>query len=157
MRCRIYLGEPTPLTEDGLLITNDLAELRPKAAAPESARLRILGRADEVIVSGGENVSPQSVETALCSLPEVELAFVCGVPDPTWGQMIVALWVPHAPAAPGVNLRERLRSEATLAVHAIPKVFLESSELPTLPSGKIDRRRAQTETLRRLGKVRQEG
>ena len=64
--------------------TSDLGEIH-------QGRLRILGRADDLINTGGKKVSPLRVEQALRTLTDVEDAIVVGVPDPEWGARTVAL------------------------------------------------------------------
>ncbi len=68
---------------DGLLDTGDLGVLR-------DGRLRVTGRADQMIISGGENVYPQELENALFALPEVADAVAVGVPDEDFGARLVA-------------------------------------------------------------------
>lgn len=69
---------------DGLLDTGDLGVLR-------DGRLRVTGRADQMIISGGENVYPQELENALFALPEVADAVAVGVPDEDFGARLVAM------------------------------------------------------------------
>jgi o-succinylbenzoate---CoA ligase len=65
--------------------TSDLGRL------DRDGRLEILGRADDVIVTGGENVAPAAVERALLGVPGVREACVVGVPDAEWGARVVAV------------------------------------------------------------------
>jgi o-succinylbenzoate---CoA ligase len=65
--------------------TSDLGRL------DADGRLEILGRADDVIVTGGENVAPAAVERALLAVPGVREACVVGVPDAEWGARVVAV------------------------------------------------------------------
>lgn len=157
MRFRRYLGEPTPLSEDGLFITSDRGEL-------DGRILRVLGRADELIVSGGENISPQDVEAVLLSLQGVAAACVVGLPDPTWGERVVAVWSPargsesaadatvpspnrverenprlESPAAEGGATSLRAELALHLPAFAHPKAWIRVSDFPLLPSGKTDR------------------
>ncbi|MDX1691266.1 MAG: AMP-binding protein [Acidimicrobiia bacterium] len=102
-----YLGEPS--REPGTWFrTGDRGEI------DEDGRLRVLGRADRVVVSGGENVSATAVERALLGLPGVEAARVSGVEDPEWGSAVVA-WV-VAPGADADALRYYLLSVLEPAV-----------------------------------------
>jgi o-succinylbenzoate---CoA ligase len=102
-------------------------------------RIAVLGRADDVIISGGENVSPAAVEQVLEAHPAVAEAAVHGRPDERWGQAVVATVV----AAPGAPLdtqgvlafcRERL------APWEVPKALSVVDELPRTTSGKLLRR-----------------
>ncbi|MES6118738.1 O-succinylbenzoic acid--CoA ligase, partial [Cutibacterium acnes] len=60
-------------------------------------RLRVLGRLDDVLVSGGVNVDPAQVEAVVAGLDGVAEVAVVGVPDPEWGQAVVAVVVPTTP------------------------------------------------------------
>lgn len=118
--------------------TDDLGEL-------DDGRLRLLGRVDDVINTGGLKVAPRPVEEALLALPEVREAVVLGVPDSEWGERVVAVLVGRAGApaerGPGdprpESLRDRLR--ASLPAEALPRQVLWLDRLPLLPSGKPDR------------------
>jgi O-succinylbenzoic acid--CoA ligase len=76
-----YLGKPD--RSDPWFVTGDLGRI-------DDGRLTVLGRADSVIVTGGENVHPHAVEVALRSHPEIRDVRVFGVADPEWGQVVVA-------------------------------------------------------------------
>jgi O-succinylbenzoic acid--CoA ligase len=116
--------------EDGWLRTSDLACLGP------GGHLRVLGRADEVVVTGGVKVHPSRVEAVLASAPRVGEVAVLGVPDPVWGQRLVAAYTG------GAEVREL---DAWCREHLPgaerPRGFVRLSELPTLGSGKRDRAR----------------
>ncbi|KQS73596.1 o-succinylbenzoate--CoA ligase [Modestobacter sp. Leaf380] len=102
-------------------------------------RLRVLGRLDDVVVSGGVNVSPQAVEAALRAHPAVADAVVTGLPDPEWGQRVVAAVVP----APGETpLLTALRPWVTerLGAASAPRELHLVAAVPLLHSGKPDRR-----------------
>jgi O-succinylbenzoic acid--CoA ligase len=77
-----YLGEAP--RDDAWFVTGDLGEIDP------AGRLVVFGRADAVIVTGGENVSPMEVERVLRRIPGVVDVRVFGEPDPEWGQRVVA-------------------------------------------------------------------
>ncbi|MGQ0623710.1 MAG: AMP-binding enzyme [Sporichthyaceae bacterium] len=98
--------------------------------------LTVLGRADDVIVSGGVNVPAQAVEQVLAAHPGVREVAVVGRPDPTWGAVVVAVVVAVAP----VTLAE-LRELATARLGAayVPRALHLVNALPTVPSGKLDR------------------
>lgn len=116
---------------------------------PLSGRWRVLGRADDIINTGGHKVHPDAVRDALLAVGAVEEAAVVGVPDPRWGQAVAALIVPrlsHPDAAalladPHGWVRQHLRT--ALPAHAVPTRIEIADTLPRLPSGKTDLRGAQ--------------
>lgn len=111
------------------LRTQDRAELA------ADGTVRILGRADRVIVTGGEKVDPARVETALAA---VAMVHVFGAPDPTWGERVVALVVGEASLEPALR-----RAAERLEPAARPKAYAFVAELPTDARGKLDRAAAR--------------
>ncbi|MDX2087228.1 MAG: AMP-binding protein [Kofleriaceae bacterium] len=101
--------------------------------------LHVLGRADEVIITGGENIHPTQVEALLVATPGVRGACVFGVPDERWGQIIGAALAVDATFDQGRALADW---QQRLAPHARPRVLALASTLPLLPTGKLDRRAA---------------
>ena len=139
-------AHPDPFTADGWLATGDLGHLDGRG------NLHLAGRRDEVIVSGGENVSPTEVEEALRLCPGVREALVFAVPDPVWGALVAAAIVPGEPPATAEGIARDL--EGRLARFKQPRRVVFVEELPRTPSGKPDRRRAAaswTSRLRPLG------
>ena len=115
---------------DGWLSTSDLACLDPDGG------LRILGRADEVLVTGGVNVHPARVESVLLGAPGVRDLAVVGLSDSIWGQRLVAVYCGDvSPEELDAWCRSRLRGPER------PRGFLSVPEIPLLESGKRDRRR----------------
>ncbi len=129
-------------SEDGWFRTGDLAVQRPDGA------YSIVGRLKEMYKSGGYNVYPREVETALEAHPAVEAAAVVGAPDPLWDEVGVAYVTTSTTVAAG-ELEAWCR--ARLANYKIPKRFHLEPELPLLPIGTVDkaalRRRAAEETV----------
>lgn len=80
-----YLGAPTPVDEHGFFDTGDLGHL------DADGFLWVRGRADETIITGGENVDPTEIEDVLLEHPDVRAACVFGVADATWGQIIAVV------------------------------------------------------------------
>jgi len=118
---------------DGWLLTGDLAE------RDEEGDYWIRGRLKELVVSGGENVYPAEIETALYQHAAVAQCAVVGVPDETWGEVGRAFVVRVAGAsATAADLDEHLR--ARLARYKVPKRIELVDELPLSPAGKILRR-----------------
>ena len=104
-------------------------------------RLEVSGRADDVAVSGGVNVPLVAVDAVVGDHPGVAAAASVAVPDPDWGQRVVAVLVPRDPDHPPTleSVRAHVMRRAP-AAHA-PKSLLIVDALPMLPSGKVDRRR----------------
>ena len=100
-------------------------------------RLEILGRADDVIITGGENVAPAAVERVLTGRPGVRAACVVALPDAEWGQVVAAAVV----AGPGPVDEDGLRAavRAELGRAAVPRRFLAVAEIPLRGIGKPDR------------------
>lgn len=101
----------------------------------DSGRLVIEGRADEVLISGGANVSPQLVERALSALGGEWL--VVGVPDPRWGQLVTAVTTCPDADLPGIRA-----ATAGLCRAERPRAVVRVEALPLRPTGKPDRRAA---------------
>ena len=107
-----------------------------------SGRLFVVGRDDEMIVSGGENVYPIEVERVLAAHPEVAEAAVLGVEDPQYGQRLVAFVVLGDGATAGPDtLKEHVREN--LANYKVPRAITVLAELPRGSTGKILRRDLQ--------------
>src|SRR5207248_380116 len=85
-----YVGGGTKEIIDGLMSTGDLGH------QDAAGRLFIDGRADDMIISGGENVFPSEIEEVLASHPAVAEAAVVGVSDEQFGQRIRAFVVVHS-------------------------------------------------------------
>ena len=103
----------------------------------ETGSVHVVDRQDGVFVSGGENVSSRRVAECLTELPEVEQAWVTGIPDREWGHRVVALVQHPADRKPKEDaLRRRCRTR--LAAHEIPKRFIWVASLPRTELGKVD-------------------
>ncbi|WP_435066815.1 o-succinylbenzoate--CoA ligase [Haloplanus sp. C73] len=100
-------------------------------------RLWILGRTDDRIVTGGENVAPATVADALRDHPDVADAAVVGVPDEEWGERVVALVVPDDTSLSESALVDHCR--ANLADYEVPKAIRFADSIPRTDSGTVDR------------------
>jgi len=133
-----YLGRRA-LTADGWFPTNDGGWL------DDAGFLFVEGRLDDVIVRGGENLSPGEIEDCLVSHPAVADAGVVGIPDDEWGEAVAAFVVLSAAGAGTTAgelqrwVRDRLRSSHT------PAVVEFRAELPYNETGKLLRRVLRTE------------
>ena len=104
-----------------------------------AGRLFVVGRDDEMIVSGGENVYPIEVEKTLLTHPEVAEATVLGVDDEQYGQRLVAFVVlTDGSAVTEDALKQHVRDN--LANYKVPRSITVLAELPRNSTGKIDRR-----------------
>lgn len=118
---------------DGHVSTGDLARY------DEHGLLHVVGREDDMVVSGGENVAPGRVEDLLARHPDVDEVVVVGVPDEEFGQRLRALVVPASGATPVPEaLRDLARRE--LARHEVPREVWVVDALPRNATGKVLRR-----------------
>ncbi|SDC41871.1 AMP-binding protein [Actinokineospora iranica] len=124
-----YTGGGTKEMVDGLMNTGDVGRI------DSEGRLHVDGRADDMIVSGGENVYPQEVEDVLSRHPAVADVAVIGVDDDEFGQRLVAYVVardaPPDPADLALHVKENL------ARYKVPRAFVFLPELPRNPTGKL--------------------
>ncbi|MFJ3958390.1 AMP-binding protein [Arthrobacter sp. NPDC090010] len=146
---RIHLGGPTladcylddpeatsasfvELEDERFFRTSDLGEL------DDDGRLRVTGRVDDVINSGGSKVSAVDVQRALETLDGVRQAFVGGIPSAEWGQAVAAAVV----IEPGASWSADALSEALRPEFGVlrPRRLSLWAALPLLPNGKVDRR-----------------
>lgn len=121
-----YLGEPN---RSGPHHTGDFGRF------DDAGRLVVLGRMDDMIVSGGENVYPDAVADIIRRHPVVDGAEVIGLPDPEWGEIVAAVVVADPDARGEIEEWARLQ----LARHQMPKCWVLVDDLPLLANGKIDR------------------
>jgi len=126
--------QPDPFAEPGWFRTDDIG------AVDDSGVLRVLGRVDDAISTGGLTVLPQLVEAALARHPAVADCAVFGVADERLGERVVAaIVVATASAAPTLaELRAHVAS--TLPSTAAPREVHIVGELPRRGIGKVDRR-----------------
>ena len=113
---------------EGWFVTGDMG------AFDEDGYLSILGRAKDLVITGGLNVYPAEVEAALDDLPGVAGSAVIGVPHPDFGEAVVACVVGAVEEA---RVREALRER--LAAFKIPKRVLVLEDLPRNAMGKVQK------------------
>jgi 2-furoate---CoA ligase len=101
--------------------------------------LFVTGRADDMIITGGENVSPVEIESCLSLHPAVSEVAVVGLPDERWGKVIAAFIKRAAPIAEG-ELDEHCRASG-LANFKRPRRIIFVNEIPKSPVGKLLRRK----------------
>jgi O-succinylbenzoic acid--CoA ligase len=115
---------------DGWFLTSDAGRI------DEDGRLQVLGRVDDMVVTGGVNVPAPAVAARLRSHPEVKAAEVLGVPDEEWGNRLVAFVVGSATLD---ELRDWVSAERPRSW--APRQLVVLDEIPLLPNGKPDRLR----------------
>lgn len=97
----------------------------------------IVGRKDDMLISGGENVHPVQVEEALNGHPDVADSLVVGVPDARWGQLVVAYILPTDGAAPSAEtLDDYCRTHPMLSQFKRPRAYRFIDALPVSATGK---------------------
>jgi len=134
-----YTSGATKDFHEGFMASGDLGFI------DDAGRLFVVGRDDEMIVSGGENVYPIEVEKTLAAHPEVAEASVLGVDDEQYGQRLVAFVVLAAGAtATPDDLKQRVRDN--LANYKVPREITILDELPRSSTGKILRNELREKT-----------
>jgi O-succinylbenzoic acid--CoA ligase len=131
-----YAGRPdltAQVLQDGWFRTSDLGRL------DDDGRLVVLGRSDDVVVSGGVNVSLAAVEARLRAMPGLGHIAVTSRPDAEWGAEVVAV-IEGDGGLPGIDaVRDFVAAE--LPRTWAPRHLLVVAALPMLDSGKVDRQR----------------
>jgi malonyl-CoA/methylmalonyl-CoA synthetase len=119
-------------TADGWFKTGDVGAL------DANGRLRIVGRSKDVVISGGFNVYPAEVESALNDMPGVAESAVIGVPHPDFGEAVVAVVVARPGAEPdAASLIAGLKTR--IANFKVPKQLFVVAELPRNTMGKVQK------------------
>lgn len=112
----------------------------------QEEKVTILGRKDDMIISGGENIHPVQVEAVLAEHPGVSDSIVIGVPDPQWGQLVAAYVVrdseaganalPEDPAAATAELERYMSTHPHLARYKRPRLYRFVDSIPYNATGK---------------------
>jgi fatty-acyl-CoA synthase len=131
-----YTSGATKDFHDGYMNSGDVGYV------DEDGRLFVVGRDDEMIVSGGENIYPIEVEKTLAAHPEVAEAAVLGVDDEQYGQRLAAFVVlADGASVTPETLKEHVREN--LANYKVPRSITVLDDLPRSSTGKIVRRELQ--------------
>jgi acyl-CoA synthetase (AMP-forming)/AMP-acid ligase II len=128
-----YLNLPEKEEEkffEGWLYPGDIA------VWDEDSFVTILGRKDDMIISGGENVHPVQVEEAIADFPGVADSIVVGLPDDHWGERIVAYVVRKGDGVTAGALDEHLKNHERLANFKRPRAYRFIDSLPMTATGK---------------------
>lgn len=144
---QIMLGYLNPDLEPGVglrdrwFVTSDLGRIEHGNSGENgnnrngSANIVVLGRADDMLISGGVNVHPLEVEARLAACPGVDDIAITALPDPVWGDLIVALFVGAADTGLVLDF-----SRQHLASAQRPRRVLRVARLPRNAMDKIDRK-----------------
>jgi o-succinylbenzoate---CoA ligase len=133
----IFRGYYPDWSEAREFLTDDLGRI------DEHGHLHILGRRDAVIITGGKKVDPIEVEGALLATGQFSDVAVIGLPDPDWGQAVVACYPSESPVAP--DLGRVAASLESLAAFKRPRRYLAIANWPRNEQGKLN----QAELARR--------
>jgi O-succinylbenzoic acid--CoA ligase len=129
--CSGFVDAPAPIDAAGWFQTDDRGSL------DGDGYLYVSGRASELIVTGGENVDPRKVEAILERQPGVRQAYVFGVPDERFGEVVAAALVCDDPVAfDRAGLDGALQT--ALARHELPRKLAIVPAFVVLPNGKLD-------------------
>ncbi len=132
-----YLDGGSRQLEGGWLRTGDMGSV------DAEGYLFLTGRGDDLIISGGENISPAEVEDVLLAHPSVAAAAAVGIPDPEWGQRVGAM-ISLRPGAEADPEAVRTWAAERLGSLKAPQVLVVSAELPATATGKILRREVRS-------------
>jgi fatty-acyl-CoA synthase len=146
------------LDDEGYFHTGDLARCAPDGS------YTVVGRAKDMLISGGENIYPAEIENLLAGHPLVAECAVIGLPDAQWGEKVVACVVLRAPGDIGPSGEPKCASLATsdwvsvlntfltqkIARYKLPKDWVLLTELPKTAMGKVQKDRLLTSARARL-------
>jgi O-succinylbenzoic acid--CoA ligase len=133
MLLRTYRDGTDPKDRDGWFATGDLGEI------DGTGRLRVFGRAGDLIITGGENVWPEPVEAILAEEPNVIDVAVVGRADEEWGQRVVAVIVPTDPTQPPALDALRAAVKERIGPWAAPREIELVASIPRTALGKVRR------------------
>ena len=128
-----YVNQPDEQAarfRDGWLYIGDLATW------DEDEYVTIVGRKDDMIISGGENVHPTQVEAVLAEHPQITDAAVVGLPDDHWGELVVAYVVADDSNLDAAACEAHCKDHPMLAAYKRPRAYRFVSELPMTATGK---------------------
>ena len=130
-----YLGGAPlpPRTVDGFSTGGDLGWLEPEGF------LHIVDRRVDMIITGGANVFPAEVETALIDHPGIADVVVIGLQDPEWGRRVHAIVEPTDPDAPPTEDDVRAYAKQRLAAYKVPKTVEFVDAIPRSEATKVSR------------------
>ncbi|MEH2174886.1 2-succinylbenzoate--CoA ligase [Nostoc sp.] len=107
----------------------------------EQGYLNIVGRNSDKIITGGENIYPAEIESAIQSTQMVADICVVGIPDKHWGQALTAIYIPKKSDTSALKIQTLLKDK--LSKFKIPKYWISQQNLPRNSQGKINRQKLQ--------------
>jgi len=128
---------------DGWMHTGDLATMDDEGYA------RIVGRIKDMIIRGGENVYPREIEEFLYSYPAIRDVQVIGVPDPKFGEEVMA-WVILRDGATTTAEEIREFCEDKIAYYKVPRYIKFVQEFPMTVTGKVQKFAMREQSIREL-------
>jgi O-succinylbenzoic acid--CoA ligase len=137
---RCWRDGTDPRDAAGHINTNDLGWIDTRG------ELHVAGRADDVIITGGEKVWPNDVEAVLVDVAGVADVGVVGRPDATYGSVVTAIVVPEHPATPPSLESLRAATAEVLPRHAVPRRVEYRRQLPRTSLGKLRRAELRSDT-----------
>lgn len=130
-----YLHDPAAtaatVDRDGFVHTGDLGVM------DERGYLTLTGRLKELIIRGGENISPVEVETCLAELDMVEEACAFGLPDARLGEIVAVVVVGRGPMPKDAITQLHAHARKHLTPHKVPQRWFAASDLPRTATGKV--------------------
>ena len=133
--------------ENGWLHSGDLGTM------DDEGYVRIAGRIKEMVIRGGENIYPREIEEFLHTMDIVLDSCVVGVPDPKYGEELVA-WVRLRPGVEPPTAEEfRQRCKGMIATYKIPRYWKMVDEFPMTVTGKVQKYRVREQAIKDLGDV----
>ncbi len=136
----VFRGYWPEETQNRVLVTSDAGSI------DSSGRVQLLGRRDAVIITGGKKVQPEEVETALRATGLFTDVVVIGVPDPEWGEAVVACYPSGAAPLDPAEISGLL---STLAPFKRPKRYVVLPDWPRNAQGKVNRAALRVAVLSR--------
>lgn len=150
----VAVGPSSPAVPGGTPAGPATVSPAPHGSPPAGAGhvLRVLGRADDVLVTGGAKVAPAAVERVVGALDGVADVCVVGLPDPEWGQSVTAVLVLHDGARAPAHDDVRAAVARSLGHAAAPRAVVVVESLPLRGPGKPDRAAVARLAADRLGR-----
>ncbi|MEH2079589.1 MAG: 2-succinylbenzoate--CoA ligase [Nostoc sp.] len=107
----------------------------------DQGHLNIVGRKSDKIITGGENIYPAEIESAIQATQMVADICVIGIPDKHWGQVLTAIYIPKQSDTSALKIQTLLKDK--LSKFKIPKYWISQQNLPRNSQGKINRQQLQ--------------